>query len=1531
MCQQITVQFRVVLLRRDLTPYDGPVDVFVLKSRQRDTCHGAPTFVRNPTLHVTEYGTQSPVIVEMPFYTSVSEKAVRGRFLALFKTYMPVSGNATVTLYKKSPVSMPDSSFTEVTRKDVHIVNGWHNFSFSADLLMDETITDLRQVEVMVKVNVHNIFEGSTMTGHARTRFVSDDVRLEFVGADPLVFKPGMPLSGVSLSLLISVLQITVKHEDSAPLEEEKLQESHLVVRASVTLSNGATEELPEIVVRPKDSAASSPAHLLRRYAYGNASESVHLPQLDDVFHLTSTANFRKTGMLRFTIYTPEEATSLRLSAVYKDDQSTASTKAQAVRPHSRTGRYIHVTSSTTTARVGDFAIVHVRANFRMEKFQYLVMSKSVMVYSATEEFTVIGTDVVWTVSLTVSREMCPRFTVVVIHVTQDGELVTDSAHIAVGFQSMKASLTLNQRKDHSKRTVEAAMTAPPGAILSASCLRRESSVLRPSSRVGLSRILRAALAMEPHPRSIHHAHFRSRNGLGADHLETLSTENTATFKLSSLHFSGLSLAMDAALDSPAGTDCAVISHCDSQLGFLECGDGSCYHQLEVCDGREQCQDGADEASCLTIETRLQEDDSSGHKEFQRAELIVPNALGDWIFEAFVVHPHFGLSVLPARPYDSTPPLFVSLEATPVCRRGEQISVKVHLHNARPRRMSVLVVLEGSDHHRFVHVEEGGHVNHFSPRLSAGDHQHLVWVEGGGWTQVMFPLAVLKQAGKVTVTIKALSSVGSDVRSITVKVEPEGASVRKHTSVLLDLKSRATVYEFLDLPVDKSPVISKSIFRRYVYGSPKAKVTLSGDVFGPTSKDMTLSFKTAFKGRILKSTDGLAFNFGSTVWTLHYLRLTNQLNMTKAKKAFEFLNSQLAGLFARYSDGAFRMWKASEPSVWMTTWVLSVLLPAQLEDWENLVYIEPRLINTVVSFILEHQLEDGSFREPFTNVTLDHKMSSKRMMWKGDAKSSSVPLTALVTTVLYEASPSLDSGIRSRAFTAREKAIRYLEQNLESVWEPYELAITAYALTLVNSPSKEVAAKMLERQARVAEDQCARSTNATNRGPICIKTQGSCINAMQEKMIFLKVVLMLQKGNNCMLMLILMAGGHNMSEDGKIHWSKKAIESNARRAENSQHSFLLPKEPQEWDSYAVEATSYALMVFLMREGVTERQEAIVEWLTSVRDWNRAFSSSVDTVVALRALAEYSYRARLREVTALRVRMTATSFPDAKTNISIGKDALSLMRSVPIARPWGHVNLVAEGAGQAVAQLEVSWGVDLDRYLKRPARKVLRAAGHRSVSQLQEQDLDHHDGLREVGDPDESCELRMSEWRVWLAEDVSSTSHAAMLEIDTASGYVIPQPNANEAVKRNRNKFPQLVNSHAMPDRTFWQFQFVPSNQRQCFSFTVRRRFPVANLTAIRSATVFELFAPEHFETVVINVTSLAALDVCEVCGSYQCPYCPHYSGRACRLATMPLVVLLAFSVALVLREVPILFKELKYISSVLSKVWDSHPYELNIP
>jgi CD109 antigen len=63
-----------------------------------------------------------------------------------------------------------------------------------------------------------------------------------------------------------------------------------------------------------------------------------------------------------------------------------------------------------------------------------------------------------------------------------------------------------------------------------------------------------------------------------------------------------------------------------------------------------------------------------------------------------------------------------------------------------------------------------------------------------------------------------------------------------------------------------------------------------------------------------------------------------------------------------------------------------------------------------------------------------------------------------------------------------------------------------------------------------------------------------------------------------------------------------------------------------------------------------------------------------------------------------------------------------------------------------------------------------------------------------------------------------------------------------------------------------------------FLFQVRRYFPVANLTRTRQAVLIEPLRPDRFMVRTFNATSLYILSICEVCGSYQCPYCPFYSG-----------------------------------------------------
>ena len=96
-------------------------------------------------------------------------------------------------------------------------------------------------------------------------------------------------------------------------------------------------------------------------------------------------------------------------------------------------------------------------------------------------------------------------------------------------------------------------------------------------------------------------------------------------------------------------------------------------------------------------------------------------------------------------------------------------------------------------------------------------------------------------------------------------------------------------------------------------------------------------------------------------------------------------------------------------------------------------------------------------------------------------------------------------------------------------------------------------------------------------------------------------------------------------------------------------------------------------------------------------------------------------------------------------------------------------------------------------------------------------------------------------------------------------------------------------------KTIWYFEHLTDTE-QCFTHTVRRYFPVANLTRTRQAVIIEPLRPERFYVKTFNATSLYILSICEVCGSFQCPYCPYYSGTGRVEALQVLAVTLLASV-----------------------------------
>ena len=366
--------------------------------------------------------------------------------------------------------------------------------------------------------------------------------------------------------------------------------------------------------------------------------------------------------------------------------------------------------------------------------------------------------------------------------------------------------------------------------------------------------------------------------------------------------------------------------------------------------------------------------------------------------------------------------------------------------------------------------------------------------------------------------------------------------------------------------------------------------------------------------------------------------------------------------------------------------------------------------------------------------------------------------TAHVLIALSKCSESLEGSLKVDTATAKARSVNYLERVLSYLRDPYEVAIVTHALTLANSPAKESAFGRLHSLRR--------------------------------------------------------------ENEGMVYWSREPVASNGVVYEN-QRPFVQPRPPTDQDAVAVEASAYALLTYLARDGIGDLQERTVAWLNTMRMNDAGFVSIYDTIVAMEALTEYAYRARLREITDMTVLIEASASPQASQQVKIQSDNLATVHTLEIPNVWGHVNVIGRGAGQAVMQLKVQYGVDWEDLRDRPKRPYFDLFIDETYSHFRNKS---HIVV-------EACVK-------WLAIDESPTSGAVTLEYELPSGYGYVQSDANEAAKGISLVSDVLVSS----SRVVWLFDRL-SAERFCFRFQVNRWYPVANMTMYRSALVYESNSP----------------------------------------------------------------------------------------
>ena len=232
-----------------------------------------------------------------------------------------------------------------------------------------------------------------------------------------------------------------------------------------------------------------------------------------------------------------------------------------------------------------------------------------------------------------------------------------------------------------------------------------------------------------------------------------------------------------------------------------------------------------------------------------------------------------------------------------------------------------------------------------------------------------------------------------------------------------------------------------------------------------------------------------------------------------------------------------------------TAWAARQLQYSQFQDWENYLYVEPRILSEAAEWLCLYQNPDGSFNETeWYQQPLDQKMDPRSKVAGEGGRLRRVPLTAHVLITLHEVREKLQGSGKRKVATAKLQATKYLERSLSSITDPYEIAITAYALYTSSSEQEGMAFDKLQRARREVE--------------------------------------------------------------GMYYWARDVVETNPVSKDVNQRPYLEPKNEQEWDAQSVEATSYALLVYLLRDGVGIDQEKMVLWLNSMRMFDAAWLSTV---------------------------------------------------------------------------------------------------------------------------------------------------------------------------------------------------------------------------------------------------------------------------------------------------------------------------------
>ncbi|XP_052062550.1 CD109 antigen-like [Mytilus californianus] len=326
--------------------------------------------------------------------------------------------------------------------------------------------------------------------------------------------------------------------------------------------------------------------------------------------------------------------------------------------------------------------------------------------------------------------------------------------------------------------------------------------------------------------------------------------------------------------------------------------------------------------------------------------------------------------------------------------------------------------------------------------------------------------------------------------------------------------------------------------------------------------------------------------------------------------------------------------------------------------------------------------------------------------------------------------------------------------------------------------------------------------------------------------------------------------------------------------------YLLPRLPLVNDGYAVQTTAYALLAYMNHEkdqqasGVKQERDSMMRWLQFMRNYFGAFASTQDTLVAMEALSEFTRIDPNRNVFNMQIQLQSSATHGWMKYLYLLKDNYTNLEQASIPNVYGQASVTALGIGRAMLQLTTTVNVEWEE-------KVRETVDFQTFYDLYLDDEPKFSGRN-------NSILTLHPCVSWVYQTRSKQAGLSVLEIDVPSGYVVMNHTLRNIVRQGVPA--NLKRAEYYARKVVLYFSYL-DNSKTCVKFDAYRWYPVANMTIQNRMRVYDYYEPGMHRTRFYTTYDLFNLNICYVCGSYQCPYCPFFNVATVIKATFTTITL----------------------------------------